>query len=265
VGSRLEGKVALVTGAGGGIGTAIGRRFAEEGARVALVGRRLETVIDTARELPGAMAVEMDVTSAASVAHGLDEVLVAFGGLDVVVNNAGVAPVGAVADVDEEGWDHVLDTNLKSAYLVSRAAWPHLVRRGGGVILSTSSICGQVAFMAHARYCVSKAGVEMLSRCLALDGAPVGIRANCVVPGFTHTSMLEGFLADQPDPQAATDGLTGKIPAGRLGTPRDVADAFVYLAADEAAWVTGTTLVVDGGTSAGLWEPPAPNPVAETA
>jgi NAD(P)-dependent dehydrogenase (short-subunit alcohol dehydrogenase family) len=263
MGGRLEGKAALVTGAGGGIGTAIAERFAAEGARVALVGRRLETVIGTARGLPGAIAVEMDVTDAASVAAGIDEVLVAFGGLDVVVNNAGVAPVGAVPDLDDGAeWDHVMATNLKSAFLVSREAWPRLVARGGGVILSTSSICGQVAFQSHVRYCVSKAGVEMLSRCLALDGAPVGIRANCVVPGFTHTSMLEGFLADQPDPEAATSGLTGKIPAGRLGTPLDMADAFVYLASDESRWVTGTTLVVDGGTSTGLWEAPAPAEVA---
>ncbi len=93
---------------------------------------------------------------------------------------------------------------------------------------------------------------------MALDGAPVGIRANCVVPGFTRTPMLEGFLRDQPDPEAASRGVVGKVPAGRLGTPADIAGAFVYLAADESRWVTGTTLVVDGGTSAGLWEAPAP-------
>jgi NAD(P)-dependent dehydrogenase (short-subunit alcohol dehydrogenase family) len=262
MGSRLEGKAALVTGAGGGIGCEVACRFTAEGARVALVGRRLETVQETAAGLPGALAIEMDVTSAASVAVGVGAIVEAFGGLDVVINNAGVAPVGAVPDLAEDEWDAVIDTNLKSAFLVSREAWPHLVARGGGVVLSTSSICGQVAFQSHVRYCVSKAGVEMLSKCLALDGAPVGIRANCVVPGFTRTTMLEGFLADQPDPEAATAGLTGKIPAGRLGTPRDIADAFVYLAADESAWVTGTTLVVDGGTSTGLWEAPAPAPVA---
>jgi NAD(P)-dependent dehydrogenase (short-subunit alcohol dehydrogenase family) len=257
---RLAGKAALVTGAGGGIGQEIARRFAAEGARVALAGRRLATVEPTAAALPGALAIEMDVTSAVSVAAGVARVAAVFEGLDVVVNNAGVAPVGAVSELSEDDWDAVMDTNLKSAFLVTRAAWPHLAA-GGGVVLSTSSICAQVAFQAHTRYCVAKAGLEMLSKCLALDGAPVGIRANCVVPGFTRTSMLEGFLAEQPDPEAASEGLTAKIPAGRLGTPRDVADAFVYLASDESAWVTGTTLVVDGGTSAGLWQPPAPAPV----
>jgi 2-keto-3-deoxy-L-fuconate dehydrogenase len=203
----------------------------------------------------------MDVASAASVAAGVDAGVERLGGLDVVVNNAGVAPVGTIADLEEDEWDAVMDINLKSVFLVSRATWPHLAARGGGgALLHTSSICGQVAFQAHTRYCVSKAGVEMLSKCLALDGAPLGIRSNCVLPGFTRTPMLEGFLADQRDPEAASAGVTGKVPAGRLGTPRDIAEAFVYLASDEATWVTGTTLVVDGGTSAGLWEAPARAP-----
>lgn len=255
---RLEGKIALVTGAGSGIGRETARRFAEEGARVAAAGRRLETVQAAVSTLDGAIAIEMDVSSSRSVAAGLDAVVEQLGGLDVVVNNAGVAPVGTIADLEEDAWDEVVEINLKSVYLVSHAAWPHLVARGGGTILSTSSICGQVAFQAHVRYCVTKAGVEMMTRCMALDGAPVGIRANCVVPGFTRTPMLEAFLRDQPDPEAASRGVVGKVPAGRLGTPADIAGAFVYLAADESRWVTGTTLVVDGGTSAGLWEAPAP-------
>jgi NAD(P)-dependent dehydrogenase (short-subunit alcohol dehydrogenase family) len=257
---RLAGKTALVTGAGGGIGRQIARRFSEEGARVVVAGRRLETVQETADMLPGASALSMDVSSAVSVAAGIEKTIARLGGLDVVVNNAGVAPVGSIAELGEDEWDEVMDVNLKSVFLVSKAAWPHLVERGGGALLSTSSICGQVAFQSHVRYCVSKAGVEMLSRCLALDGAPHGIRANCVLPGFTRTPMLEGFLADQADPAAANAGITGKVPAGRLGSPRDIAEAFVYLASDEATWVTGTTLVVDGGTSAGLWEAPAPAP-----
>lgn len=255
---RLEGKLVLVTGAGSGIGRETARRFAQEGARVAAAGRRLETVQAAVTGLDGAFAVEMDVSASASVTAGLDAAVDGLGGLDIVVNNAGIAPVGTLADLDEAAWDEVVDVNLKSVYLVSHAAWPHLVARGGGAILSTSSICGQVAFQAHVRYCVTKAAVEMMSRCMALDGAPVGIRANCVVPGFTWTPMLEGFLRDQPDPDAANRGVVGKVPAGRLGTPSDIAGAFLYLAADEARWVTGTTLVVDGGTSAGLWEAPAP-------
>ena len=165
-----------------------------------------------------------------------------FGGLDCVINNAGITIVGATHELSEDEWDTELATNLKSVYLVSRAAWPHLIARGGASLTQTASVAGVWAILADAAYCASKAGVIMLTKCLELDGANDGIRANCVCPGWTQTPMMEGFFADQPDPKAARVQAEGLHPLGRLGKPRDIADAFLYLSSDEASWVTGTAL-----------------------
>ena len=251
---RLKGKVALVTGAGSGIGKRTALRFAEEGALVAAADVRGETAEATAREIGGdALGLSLDVTSTPSIEAGLAALLERFDGLDVVVNNAGVTIVGAAHELDEDEWDRELATNLKSIYLVSKAAWPHLVARGGGAILTTASIAGIWAIPADAAYCASKAGAIMLTKCMALDGAKAGIRVNCVCPGFIETPMIQGYFADQPDPEAARAFAVGIHPLGRLGEPRDIADAFVYLASDEASWVTGTALVVDGGLTSGIW------------
>jgi NAD(P)-dependent dehydrogenase (short-subunit alcohol dehydrogenase family) len=250
---RLAGKVALVTGAGSGIGQTAARRFAEEGARVAVADWRRDAARETAGELDGAIAVEVDVTSAASVEAGLKHVVEAFGGLDVVVNNAGVTIVGATHDLSEDDWDKELDTNLKSIYLVSKAAWPILLERGGGSIVNTASIAGLWAIPDDAAYCASKAGVIMLTKCMALDGAKAGIRVNCVCPGFTETPMIEVYFNAQPDPAESRRFAERLHPLGRLGRPRDIADAMLYLASDDAAWVTGHALVVDGGLTSGIW------------
>ena len=251
---RLAGKVALVTGAGSGIGKETALRFAAEGARVAAADLKGDTARATAALIGGdALGLELDDTSAASIAAGLETLLAHFGGIDVVVNNAGVTIVGSIMDLTEEQWDRELDTNLKSIFLVSKAAWPHLVARGGGCILVTASICSTHALQNDAAYCASKAGAAMLTQCMALDGAKVGIRANCVLPGFIDTPMIHGYFNDQPDPEASREGAAAMHPLGRLGSPQDIADAFVYLASNDAKWVTGTRLVVDGGLTTGLW------------
>jgi NAD(P)-dependent dehydrogenase (short-subunit alcohol dehydrogenase family) len=251
---RLTGAIALVTGAGSGIGKETALRFANEGALVAAADVRGETVRATADEIgTGALPLLMDVTRAESIGEAMKSILEHFGGIDVVVNNAGVTIVGAAHALAEDDWDRELATNLKSIYLVSREAWPHLVARGGGAILNTASIAGIWAIPADAAYCASKAGAIMLTKCMALDGAKAGIRVNCVCPGFTETPMIEGYFADQPDPEAARAFATGLHPLGRLGKPRDIADAFVYLASADAAWVTGAALVVDGGLTSGIW------------
>lgn len=254
---RLAGKVALVTGAGSGIGKETALRFAAEGAKVAAADLKSDTAQQTAAEIAAAggeaVGLEVNVTSAASAAAAVQATVDRFGGLDTVVNNAGVTIVGSIMDLTEELWDKELDTNLKSIFLVSKAAWPHLEARGGGCILVTASICSTHALQNDAAYCASKAGAMMLTQCMALDGAKAGIRANCVLPGFIDTPMIHGYFNDQPDPAASRKGAEGMHPLGRLGTPRDIADAFVYLASDDAKWVTGTRLVVDGGLTTGLW------------
>jgi NAD(P)-dependent dehydrogenase (short-subunit alcohol dehydrogenase family) len=255
---RLRGKAAFVTGGGSGIGRSIAQRFAEEGAAVMVADLRGEAAAETAQMIGTggrAAAVEVDVTDSHAVKEALAQTEEELGGLDLVVNNAGITIVGGVEELSEEQWDRELVINLKSVYVVSRAAWPRLRERGGGSILSTASIAGLWAIPHDAAYCASKAAVIMLTKCMALDGARDGIRVNCVCPGFVQTPMIDGYFADQPDPGAARRFATGLHPLGRLGEPVDIADAFVYLASDEARWVSGTVLVVDGGLTCGIWSP----------
>ena len=181
-----------------------------------------------------------------------DEALSARGAIDILVNNAGVSILGGVAELTEADWQREIDTNLASVYRVSKALWPHFVAAGGGAILSTASIAGATAVTQGAAYVASKAGLIMLTRCMALDGGDSGIRANCICPGWVDTPLFDGFLAQQPEPETARERAARRTPLGRIGTPRDIADGFVYLASDEASWITGTALVIDGGLTAGL-------------
>ena len=255
---RLAGKVALITGAGAGIGRATALRFAEEGALVAASDRRVAAAAETAELVAAAggraLGLELDVTRSDSARAAVDAAVARFGGLDILVNNAGITTPGPIATLSEERWDRQLRTGLTSVFLVSKAAWPHLVARGGGSILVTASICAITALPENAAYCAAKAGALMLTKCMALDGARVGIRANCVCPGYVQTDGVEAFYARQPDPEAARAAGSALHPLGRLGTPVEIADAFVYLASDEARWVTGSAHVIDGGFTAGLWE-----------
>ena len=236
---RLDGKRAFVTGGASGIGAEVVRRFSEEGAEV------------VSGDLRGG-DVEIDVRSRASVGAAVAAAVERLGGLDTIVCNAGRPIVGAAHELDEAEWDDGLAVNLKGIYLCAQAAWPHL-EESRGSILATASMAGIWATQDQAAYCASKAGAIMLVKCLALDGAKAGIRAACVCPGFVRTPMLERFYDGLPDPDAARAAGAMLHPLGRLGEPVDIANAFVYLGSDEASWVTGTALVVDGGLTSGLW------------
>jgi len=251
--TRLQGSRVLVTGAASGIGQAIATRCAQEGARVALLDLDGAAAERARSQAGGELALAADVTDAAAVADAVGAAVGALGGLDGLVNNAGIPMVGRVDELAEADWDRVLAVDLKSVYLMSRAAWPHLRASGAGAIANTGSIAGMWATEAQPAYAAAKAATIMLTRCMALDGARDGIRVNSVSPGFVRTPMLERFLADQADPDATAGLLSRRHPLGRLGEPPDLAEAFVYLLSPQAGWVTGTNLVVDGGITAGIW------------
>ena len=215
---------------------------------------RLTAARETADEL-GELAspLELDVANGQSVNEGMRAAVEELDGLDVLVNVAGVTIVGATHELTEEEWDKEINTNLKSIFLMSKAAWPTFVSQGGGSIISIASDAAFRALPADAAYCASKAGVVMLTKCMALDGAAAGIRANCVCPGYIGTPMLEGYFQDQEDPGAARQGAVNVTPLGRLGEPADIAAGVLYLASEDARWVTGSALIVDGGFLAGLY------------
>ena len=253
---RLAGKSALITGAASGIGRETAQRFTEEGAAVVCVDIDDAGAARSADAINAkggtALSVPADLTDADEVRRMADEALSVRGAIDILVNNAGVSILGGVAELTEADWQREIDTNLASVYRVSKALWPHFVAAGGGAILSTASIAGATAVTQGAAYVASKAGLIMLTRCMALDGADSGIRANCICPGWVDTPLFDGFLAQQPEPETARERAGRRTPLGRIGTPRDIADGFVYLASDEASWITGTALVIDGGLTAGL-------------
>jgi len=249
----FDGKVVLVTGAGSGMGRESALRFAAGGARVIAADLRAEAAQEVAAEIGDATTpLEMDVSSRDSVFAGVASVLEGHGGIDVVVNNAGMVSLGSAAELDEAEWDRVIDVNLKGVYLVSKAAWPSLAQRGGNIV-NLASINAYMGMEGNIAYCTSKAGVVMLTKCMALDGARDGIRVNCVCPGWIETPLTDGYFETLPDPEAARAEVAKSTPMGRMGRPSDIAEAIAYLASDGSEWVTGTALLADGGILSGVW------------
>ena len=253
---RLAGKRALVTGGASGIGAATAERFAAEGAAVAIADLNSAGADEHAsaiRDRGGrALGIAADVGDEESVAAMMDRAWEALGGVDILVNNAAIPTMGTVETLAGDEWDRVIDLDLSSIYRVSRAAWPRFVEAGGGTILSTASVAGIIGMAGQHGYSAAKAGVVMLTKCMALDGAAHGIRANCVCPGFVETPMVLTYFEAQDDPVASRTAVDAAHPLGRIGQPDEIAGAFLYLASDEARWVTGTALVIDGGLTAGL-------------
>jgi NAD(P)-dependent dehydrogenase (short-subunit alcohol dehydrogenase family) len=250
MGRELEGKVALVTGATSGIGRATALRCAEEGARVALVGRNAEALATVAGETRThrveALELKADVTNEADAERAIAETLEKFGRLDVLVCAAGIISNGTVETTTLAAWDEMMNVNLRSVFHLMQLAAPHLAATLGNVV-NVSSVTGLRAFPGVLAYCVSKAGVDQLTRCAALELAPKGVRVNAVNPGVVVTEihrrggMGEEKYADFLEHSKQTH------PLGRTGSPEEVADLILFLASERAAWITGATYSIDGG------------------
>ncbi len=249
--TRLAGRVAVVSGAAAGIGQATAELFAEEGARVVaadVAGDAVREVAAGIRDAGGAAtAVVADVSSEDGVEAVIGTAEDEFGPVDVLVNNAGVELKKLVEDTSLAEWERVLTTNLTSAFLMSRRVIRGMKDRRRGVIVMNSSVGNFIAATKSSAYGASKAGMMALARSLALEGAPYGIRVNAVCPGVIDTPMNERNLARSEDPEAMRRSWYEITPLGRLGTPRDVAQAMLFLASDESGFVTGLPLVIDGG------------------
>jgi NAD(P)-dependent dehydrogenase (short-subunit alcohol dehydrogenase family) len=252
---RLAGRAAIITGAASGLGAEMARTFSREGAAIVVADFNAEGGAAMTQELErsggSAIFVETDVSRPADCERMVTRAVETFGKLDIIVNNAGIGGIGALADLTEEAWDVVMDINLKGVFLGTKYAWPALLANGGGVILNTASVAGLVPAPGFAPYGVAKAGVVQLTKITALEGAPHNIRANALCPVWVPTPMVEAALLISGDPDATRQMMIDGVPLGRMGTTQDVANSALFLASDEAAFLTGVALPIDGGSTAG--------------
>ena len=251
---RLAKKTALVTGASRGIGRATALACAREGAKVALLGIDDDQgeAATAACRAQGTEArwFHADLGSEAAIEAALRSIVDAWGGIDVLVNNAGVYLKGTVLTTSLEDWERLMRVNLTGAFLCAKHALPAMLARGGGSIVNVASEAGVVGIAGQTAYNVSKAALISLTQSMALDFAAQRLRVNCVCPGTTLTPLVEEAVAQESDPAAALDRLSGMRPLGRLGRPEEIAEAIVFLASDAAAYATGAVLCVDGGYTA---------------
>lgn len=241
---------AYVTGASSGIGRGAAVRLAADGYRLVLLGRDDARLAEAAEECgPNARHASFDVTDPAAVDAALPGLIEEHGAPSAVVHNAGQTVVGALDQLTAEEWQRQIDVNLTSVYTLNRHLWPAMLPGGGGIVL-VASTASFAAFPQDAAYVATKGAVLALTKAMALDGAPHGIRVNAVCPGFILTPNLQGFFDSQADPEAAAAGAAAAAPIGRMGDPGDVAGAISFLLSPDAAFVSGTSLLVDGGLMA---------------
>ena len=250
--SGLKGKVAIVTGASGGVGKSIARRLASEGCRVVLMGRNRDRLAKAAAETgdkKNTLAIVADITKEAEVLSAIEQTLSSFDRIDILVNNAGTIndPVNFHESSDDD-WDELIDTNLVGMFRMTKAVIPLMIKNKGGSIVNISSVLGLRAIpkVPLSVYGATKAGVIMFSKSIAVEYGHDGIRCNCVCPSTIKSSLIEPYLQDE----GAKKMLESTFPLRRIGNPDDIAGAVNYLCSDDAGWVTGTVLMVDGGVTA---------------
>ena len=244
---RLAGKAAIVTGGGSGIGKAIAAAFVREGARVAICGRHQDKLDHAAKEIGGeCLPVKADLSQPHEIEQLVKTTISKFKQLHILVNNAAALVPGTAESLKEEQWDETFAVNVRGLWLVSRAALPHMRSSGGGSIVNMGSVLSLLGARNRVAYSASKGAVAALTRAMALDHAAEKIRVNCICPGIVETEMVAEFNKDE----TARRQRLAMHPMGQFGQPEDIAGMAVFLASDEAAWITGSVYTVDGGYSA---------------
>lgn len=253
----MKGKAAIITGATSGIGRASAILFAQEGAKVVVVGRRLEAgeiVTGEIKKRGGdAIFVETDISDPEQVKRLVERAIAVYGRVDILFNNAGILPESAkkpIADCSIEEWDRMMTVNAKGVFITSKYVIPEMIKNEGGVIINTSSQLAFVAIKGRGIYSASKSAVAMLTKALAIDYASHHIRVNCICPGLVETEIGIPVIREAQKDEKTWKSMIEKYPMGRLGKPEDIAHAALFLASDESSWVTGSCIMIDGGYTA---------------
>jgi meso-butanediol dehydrogenase/(S,S)-butanediol dehydrogenase/diacetyl reductase len=253
---NLEGKTALITGGGTGIGAAIAKRFVADGAKICITGRRESVLKEVAKSMPPDMVsiCAGDVSNFADVERMVDTAVKMQGKLDVLVNNAGIDPGGTVTDVEIDQWKQVIEINLIGSFLAMRASIPHMIKAGGGSVINISSLGGIQCLPGMSAYSTSKAAINMLTRQAAVDYGRHKVRCNAVCPGAVRTEMLESALTPlteviKTDVDGVFDCIASNVPLGRVAAPDEISGLCSYLASDDSSFMTGSVVLIDGGSA----------------